>query len=327
MLRPLFALAVLGSMAPFAVAQPEKSAGTAEGWMSMFDGKTFDGWRFSGGKLAAGEMPKNWSVGEGMIRLAGGGSPHLASQWTFDDFEMKFAWKAYKKPYNSGFYVRSERSVGKNQINLESKTCGNLLGYPKGVGPGVPELQHEPGEWNDWRVLAVGPKLQFWVNGKDAWTVDVFKPASGYVGLQAEGAKIDFKDLYVRELGYRILGDAGNWVGGDWTHTGDVFKGTKSMTSKDAFGDGTIRLEYQSDGGSIKFGDKGSLSLADKALTPNPAGQWNYLQIATKSGKTTVWQNGSDAKLTIDAGGPGPIVLDPAGKEMSVRNVRVRTSK
>ena len=56
----------------------------------------------------------------------------------FDDFEMKFAWKAYKKGYNSGFYVRSGRNVGANQIDLEQSTCGNLLGYPKGVGPGVP---------------------------------------------------------------------------------------------------------------------------------------------------------------------------------------------
>ena len=294
----------------------------------MFDGKTFSGWRFSGGKLAAGEMPKNWSVGEGMIRLAGGGSPHLASQWTFDDFEMKFKWNAAKKGYNSGFYVRSGKSVGVNQINLQQSTCGNLLGYPKGVGPGVPELQNPPGEWNDWRVLAVGSKLQFWVNGKDAWTVDVFKPASGYLGLQAEGAKIDFKDLYVREIGYKVLGDLKDWKdAGDWKQTGDVLKGTKALTSKDAFEGGTIRLEYQSTDGSIKFGAKGSLSFADKALTPNPAGQWNYLQIATKAGKTTVWQNGVDAKILIDAGGAGPIVLDPAGKEMSVRNVRVRTSK
>ena len=327
MFRTFLALAVFGSLSSFAVAQTDKSAGIAEGWMSMFDGKTFAGWRFSGGKLAAGEMPKNWSVGEGMIRLAGGGSPHLASEWTYDDFEMRFAWKAYKKGYNSGFYVRSGRNVGANQINLDQKTCGNLLGYPKGVGPGVPELQHEPGEWNDWRVLVVGPKLQFWVNAKDAWTVDTFKPAGGYVGLQAEGAKIDFKDLYVRELGYRVLGDPANWVGGDWTHTGDVFKGTKAMTSNDEFDGGTIRLEYQSTDGSIKFGAKGSISFADKALTPSPAGQWNVLQIATKAGKTTVWQNGADVKLAVDAGGPGPIVLDPVGKEMSVRNVRIRTSK
>ena len=325
MLRTLLAVAVFGSISNGAFAQADKSA--ADGWMSMFDGKTWDGWRFSGGKLPAGEMPKNWSLGEGMIRLAGGGSPHLASQWTFDDFEMKFSWKAYKKGYNSGFYVRSGRNVGANQINLQQSTCGNLLGYPKGVGPGVPELQHEPGEWNDWRVLAVGPKLQFWVNGKDAWTVDVFKPASGYVGLQAEGAKIDFKDLYVRETGYRILGDLKDWKGAGWSRDGDVLKGTKSLTSSEIVDGGTIRLEYQSTEGSIKFGAKGMLSLADKALTPNPAGQWNYLQIATKAGKTTVWCNGADVKLAVDAGGPGPIVLEPAGKEMSVRNVRVRMTK
>jgi hypothetical protein len=263
-----------------------------------------------------------------MIRLSGKGGPHLASQWFFDDFEMKFKWNAAKKGYNSGFYVRSGRNVGANQINLQQSTAGNLLGYPKEEVPGVPQLQHPPGEWNEWRVLVVGPKLQFWCNNKDAWTFDKFKPASGYVGLQAEGAKIDFKDLYVRELGYKVLGDLKDWKdAGNWKQTGDVLAGTKTLTSKDSYENATIRLEYRSEAGMIRFGANGEFSLADKAPTPNPAGEWNYLQIAIKNGNATFWRNGIELKLAKDAGGPGPIVLDPAGKEMSVRNVRVRTSK
>jgi hypothetical protein len=59
----------------------------------------------------------------------------------------------------------------------------------------------------------------------------------------------------------------------------------------------------------------------------NPEGGWNYLQVDVKADKTAVWENGATLKNNLEAGGAGPIVLDPAGKEMSVRNVRVRTSK
>src|ERR1700730_13232564 len=75
-----------------------------EGFISLFNGKDFSGWRFSDNSAKA----DNWKVEDGVIKLSGGGKPHLASQWDFEDFEIRLEWRAMKvKGYNSGFYIRS----------------------------------------------------------------------------------------------------------------------------------------------------------------------------------------------------------------------------
>ena len=64
----------------------------------------------------------------------------------------------------------------------------------------VPELQKTVGEWNEWRVLVKGDKVSYWCNGKPAWEATGLKPAKGHIGLQAEGAPIEFRNLQLREL-------------------------------------------------------------------------------------------------------------------------------
>ena len=169
----------------------------AAGFKPLFNGKDFTGWRFSGGKETS--AAPNWKVKDGLIYLTGGGQPHLATDREYADFELRLQWRALRDPYNSGLYVRSGRNVGANQINLAQSDAGHLMGGAKG-GKAVPQLQKDPGEWNDWRVLAVGEHVTLWCNGKKAWEVSGFKTKRGYIGLQAEGAAIDFKNIRIKEL-------------------------------------------------------------------------------------------------------------------------------
>ncbi len=172
---------------------------TKAGFVSLFNGTDFTNWRFAE-ESPPKDIPKNWKVEEGMIRLAGGGKPHLASAKEYADFELKLEWNAHKTNYNSGIYIRSGKSVDKNQINLAFGKQGSFAsGGPKEAKP-VPDLQKPPGEWNEWRVLAEGDKLSFWCNGKLAWEATGFTPDKGYIGIQAEGAAIDFKNIRIREI-------------------------------------------------------------------------------------------------------------------------------
>jgi hypothetical protein len=61
-------------------------------------------------------------------------------------------------------------------------------------------LQKPVGEWNDWRVVAVGDRVTFWCNGRRAWEVSDFKDRRGYLGLQAEGAPMEFRNIRIKEL-------------------------------------------------------------------------------------------------------------------------------
>jgi hypothetical protein len=174
----------------------EKTAG----FKPLFNGKDFTGWRFSGGKEDGAREAPNWKVKDGVIHLTGGGSPHLATDQEYGDFELRLEWRALRDKYNSGLYIRSGQKIGANQINLAKGAEGNLIGGKVTGARAVPDLQKPAGEWNDWRVLAQGDKVSFWCNGKLAWEATGLKPARGYIGLQAEGAPMEFRNLRLREI-------------------------------------------------------------------------------------------------------------------------------
>jgi hypothetical protein len=178
------------------ISEKEKS----EGFKPLFNGKDFTGWRFSGGKEDGARAATNWKAQDGMILLSGGSEPHLATEQEYADFELRLQWRALRDPYNSGLFIRSGQKVGANQINLAKGKEGDFVnGKVKGAKP-VPQLQKPAKEWNDWRVLVRGDKVTFWCNGQKAWEATGIRPAKGYIGIQAEGAPIEFRNLRIREI-------------------------------------------------------------------------------------------------------------------------------
>jgi hypothetical protein len=135
-------------------------------------------------------------VKDGLLVLKGG-SDHLASEKEYGDFTIRFEWRAEKKGYDSGFYIRSGMRVGANQIQLGQGGEGSLGGVEGAKA--VPKMHKPPGEWNEWEVTCVGDKVTFRVNGEKAWEGTGLKPARGYFGIQAEGHHIDFRNIRIKE--------------------------------------------------------------------------------------------------------------------------------
>ncbi len=175
------------------------SAFAADDFKPLFNGTNFDGWRFSGQK-EGDPWPDNWKVKDGVIFLTGGGRPHLVTVREFTDFELKLEWRALKEEYNSGLYLRCVKDAGNNQLNLAKGAEGGLVGGKMDGAKPVPDLQKPSGEWNLWRVLVKGEKVSFWCNDTLAWEATGFKTEKGCIGLQAEGASMEFRNLQLREL-------------------------------------------------------------------------------------------------------------------------------
>jgi hypothetical protein len=197
-----FVLSVLFVSSAFrpTLAAELSEAEKAVGFVSMFNGRDFTGWRFGEEPPTPETLPANWKVEDGVIKLSGGGKPHLASAKDYGDFEMRFEWRAGSaKGHNSGFFIRSGRNVGSNQINLAKAHEGAFLGKINGAKE-VPDLQKPAGEWNEWTVVVVGDKVTFSCNGQPAWEAAGIMPARGYIGLQAEGAPMEFRNLRIREI-------------------------------------------------------------------------------------------------------------------------------
>ena len=165
----------------------------------LFTGKDFSGWRFSLQK-AGDPWPENWKVKDGVISLLGGMRPHLVTARAYSDFEVRFEWRALTDKFNGGFYIRCKPDAGNNQIRIDKGTEGAFLVGKINGAVGVPTLQKAIGEWNEWRVLVKADKVSLWCNGKLAWEGTGLTPERGHIGLQAEGAPLEFRNLQVREL-------------------------------------------------------------------------------------------------------------------------------
>ncbi len=176
------------------LSDEEKQAGFAP----LFNGRDFSGWRFTGDQPP--EEVTNWKVADGVIQLSGGSKPHLATEREYGDFEMRFEWRGLKPKYNSGFFIRSGKNLGSNQLNLAHGSEGAFLGGSLDGAKTVGDLQKPASEWNEWRVVVQGEKVAFWCNGKPAWEGTGLKPQNGFIGLQAEGAALEFRRLRIREV-------------------------------------------------------------------------------------------------------------------------------
>lgn len=189
------------------------------GWISLFDGKTLQGWKPSTLGTAT------YEVVDGTIRgVTAEGSPNtfLISEEEFGDFELEFEVKVHDA-LNSGVQIRSREKTeadlatsGNNgkpatdlnrffgpQVEVEASPgqAGYIYGEATGLGWLSPEPQDDQhahshmknGEWNHFRVIAKGARIQTFINGQpvaDLTHEGIYKShPKGHIGLQVHGIK------------------------------------------------------------------------------------------------------------------------------------------
>jgi Domain of Unknown Function (DUF1080) len=175
------------------------------GWVNLFDGKTLTGWKHSTVGTAL------YSVVDGAIKgetVDGSPNSFLISEAQYDNFELEFEVKVHNN-LNSGVQIRSrektEADLGRffgPQIEIESSPgqSGFIYGEATGRGWLSPEpdkgAKHEHlknGEWNQYRIVANGARIQVWINGNavaDLADEEIFKThPKGHIGLQVHGIK------------------------------------------------------------------------------------------------------------------------------------------
>ena len=177
---------------------------SADGFVSIFDGKSLEGWTQRNG-TATYEV-KNAAV----VGTTKEGSPNsfLCSNKLYGNFELLFEVKVHDK-LNSGVQIRSQTKGGPKgrvngpQIEIESSgSKGAESGYIYGEAAGgwmtpadkrKPHKHFKDGEWNKYRVLAEGARIQTWINGKQiSDLVDEKKLKThpkGFIGLQVHSIR------------------------------------------------------------------------------------------------------------------------------------------
>lgn len=189
-------------------------AGEPEGFVSIFDGKTFDGWEGN---------EKMFRIEEGAIV---GGTlservPHnefLATKKEYEDFELRLKFKILGKGANAGVQIRSQRIPNHHemigyQADLGDRWWGCIYDESRRrkvlAGPPAEERgKHVRREdWNEYVIRCEGKRIQLWINGHQ--TADYTEPDDamarrGVIGLQIHGgppSEAWYKEIRVKEFG------------------------------------------------------------------------------------------------------------------------------
>jgi hypothetical protein len=185
------------------------------GWISLFDGESLKGWTQRNGKAT-------YRVEDGaVVGKTAKNSPNsfLCTDRPFCDFELVFEVDD-EKGLNSGVQIRSRSSEDYNnrrvhgpQVEIETAPGDAGYIYSEATGRGwltterpVQEA-YKNGEWNEFRVLAVGPRIQTWVNGKKvADLTDEASSRCGFIGLQVHGVgdrgpfEVRWRNIKIKDL-------------------------------------------------------------------------------------------------------------------------------
>ncbi len=115
-----------------------------------------------------------------------------------------------KKNYNSGIFARTsaDAKIWHQAQTGSALQAGFLFGETPVEGTvkrvnlsNKSEKRVKPaGEWNTFEITSKGKELSLWVNGALSCTFDECAVPRGYLGLEAEGYRIEFRNVKLKKL-------------------------------------------------------------------------------------------------------------------------------
>ncbi len=142
-------------------------------------------------------------VTNGNLRLVSG-MGWLRTGKQYQDFILEVEWRGLESGYNSGFFVRAGLEgkpwpTGGWQVDLNRAALGALI---KGTRTMVPaETPPKPvNQWVKFHIEVRGRKITLDVDGERAWEYNELDADRGYVGIQAEGKALEFRNIRIQEL-------------------------------------------------------------------------------------------------------------------------------
>lgn len=199
-----------------------------DGWKDLLSGAGdgLKGWTRldlpSGGKPkgeASPAKPKasqwKFDAGSGSIVCAGdGGHEWLRWDEELGDFIFHVEWRFIpvpgKKGYNSGVFVRNSADASIwHQAQTGDAAGGHLFGdtlvggQTKRVNLSKQLLDKRvkpAGEWNTFEITCKGKEISLWTNGAVTCVFDACEIPRGYVGLEAEGWGVEFRQVKVKPI-------------------------------------------------------------------------------------------------------------------------------
>ena len=193
------------------------AAAQTGGWVDLLPDASFSQWtRVPLPATATLMQPSQWKVDTArrvLLCEGTGGHEMLRYNRELGDFAMRVEWRfaklAGEPRYNSGIFIRTS---AEGAIWHQAQT-GLAGGYLFGASPvnGIIQkfnLQKEmkenrvkpAGEWNVYEITCKGRTIALAVNGAPVSEFPACEVPKGYMGLEAEGFHIEFRNVRMKPL-------------------------------------------------------------------------------------------------------------------------------
>jgi len=196
------------------------------GWQLLFDGESLAQWRSYGEE----SVDDGWAIEGGCLTRVGWAGD-LITREQYGDFELKLEWRI-SDAGNSGIFIRGDESGDSlPQTAMEMQVLDNVGHWDRhepthraGAYYDMIAPDHDTtqpvGTWNVVHIIARGPHIEFWLNGRQTAAFDQggrewqalydkskFAERPGYgsllrghIGLQDHWDKVWYRNLRILPL-------------------------------------------------------------------------------------------------------------------------------
>lgn len=219
--------AIAGAIACARTPEPALGTPGAGGWTDLLAQPAVQ-WR----GYRRQDLPEGWRFDPAtrvLTRAQGGGD--IITREQYGDFELELEWRVGPRG-NSGVFYRAtegttriyenapEMQILDNAGHNDGKNTLTSAGSNYALDAPVRDVTRPVGEWNQARVVAVGDRVEHWLNGvkvveyvqgSPEWAAKVKASKfaqwptyglarRGHIGLQDHGDVVDFRNIRIREV-------------------------------------------------------------------------------------------------------------------------------
>ncbi|MCU0916306.1 MAG: DUF1080 domain-containing protein [Planctomycetes bacterium] len=175
------------------------------------------GWQQIGGREEA------WRFEDGVLYAEGENAGWLATARQYEDFALSVEFRI-PPGGNSGIFLRTPLEGNPAYAGVEIQIVDDYAeqwrdlepeqyaGSIYGVQAPAEHVSQKPGEWQQMVIVARGSRLKVGLNGEKIIDTDLtYYPdqfqthpgltrTGGYIGLQSQGGRVEFRNMTIREL-------------------------------------------------------------------------------------------------------------------------------
>ena len=188
--------------------------------ITLFNGQDLAGWKLYLPDEKA-DPAKTWSVKNGVVQCTGNPAGYMRTEKAYENYRLRLQWRFAKKPGNSGVLLHAHEpdQVWPKSIEaqLNHTDAGDfwVIGgaeFKEHADPNndrvhgrrtvkLEKTSEKPlGEWNQYEIECRGNGIKVYVNGVLQNAATECTITKGFIGLQSEGAPIEFRKIILEPL-------------------------------------------------------------------------------------------------------------------------------